>query len=84
MAVASLFKHNVFFRLVANDPDQYEPLFSSKGYQYVSNDIENGKSIGFESVHNVYGSKMRPLFRYIFSNMLLDMENLVELPLGSI
>ena len=53
MAVANLFKHNVFFRLVAHDPDRYEPLFFSKGYHYVSNDIENGKSIGFESVHDV-------------------------------
>ena len=75
MAVANLFKHNGFFRLVAHDPDRYEPLFFSKGYHYVSNDIENGKSIGFELVHDVYGSKMRPLFRYIFSNMILDMED---------
>ena len=75
MAVANLFENNVFFRLVAHDPDRYEPLFRSKGYHYVSNDIENGKSIGFESVHDVYGSKMRPLFWYIFSNMVLDMEN---------
>ena len=81
MAVASLFKHNVVFRLVAHDPDRYEPLFLSKGYHYVSNEIENGKSIGFESVHDVYGAKMRPIFRYIFSNMILDMEeeNLVRI-----
>ena len=81
MEVANLFKHNVFFRLVAHDPDRYEPLFLSKGYHYFSNEIENGKSIGFESVHDVYGSKMRPPFRYIFSNMILDMEdeNLVRI-----
>ena len=79
MAVANLFKHNVFFRLIAHHRDQYEPLFRSKGYHYVSNDIENGRSIGFESVHDVYGSKMRPLFRYIFSNMLFDMEILVRI-----
>ena len=79
MTVANLFKHNVFFRLIAHGPDQYEPLFRNKGYHYVSNDIENGKSIGYESVHDVYGSKMRPLFRYIFSNMLFDMENLVRI-----
>ena len=66
MKVANLFKHNVFFQLIAHDPDQYEPLFHSKGYHYVSNKIENGKSIGFESVHNVYGSKMRPLFSVYF------------------
>ena len=79
MAVANLFKHNVFFRLVTHDPDRYEPLFFSKGYHYVSNEIENEKSIGFESVHDVYGPKMRPLFRYIFSNMLFDMENSVRI-----
>ena len=74
MTVTNLFKHNVFFRLVAHDPDRYEPLFLSKGYHYVSNEIENGKSIGFESVHDVYGLKMRPIFSYIFSNMIHDME----------
>ena len=81
MAVADLFKHNVFFRLVAHDPDQYEPLFYSKGYHYVSNEIENGKSIGFVSVHDVYGIKMSPLFRYILSNILREMEeeNLVRI-----
>ena len=81
MTVANLFKHNVFFRLVAHDPDRYQPLFLSKGYHYVSNEIENGKSIGFESVHDIYGAKMRPIFRYIFSNMILDMEdeNLVRI-----
>ena len=79
MTVANLFKHNIFFRLVAHDPDRYEPLFFSKGYHYVSNEIENGKSIGFESVHDVYGPKMIPLFRYIFSNMLFDMENPVRI-----
>ena len=86
MVVANLFKHNVVFRLVAHDPDRYEPLFLSKGYHYVSNDIENGKSIGFESVHDVYGSKMRPLFRYIFSNMISTWKTKtqLELPLGSI
>ena len=77
MAVANLFKHKVFFRLVSHAPDLYEPL--SKGYHYVSNEIENGKSIGFESAHDVYGSKMRPLFRYIFFKMLFDAENLVRI-----
>ena len=72
MAIANLFKHNVFFRLVGHDPDQYMPLFHSKGYHYVSNEIENGKSIGFGTPHDVYGIKMRPLFRYILSNILRE------------
>ena len=84
MAVANLFKHNVFFRLVAHDPDQYEPLFRSKGYHYASNEIENRKSIGFESAHDVYGSKMRPLFRYIFPTCFLTWKTRLELPLGFI
>ena len=74
MAIANLFKHNVFFRLVGHDPDQYMPLFYSKGYHYVSNEIENGESIGFSTTHDVYGRKMRPLFRYILSNIMRDLE----------
>ena len=74
MAIANLFKHNVFFRLVGHDPDQYMPLFYSKGYHYVSNEIENGESIGFSTTHDVYGRKMRPFFSYILSNITSEME----------
>ena len=74
MAIANLFKHNVFFRLVRHDPDQSMPLFYSKGYHYVSNEIENGESIGFSTTHDVYGRKMRPFFSYILSNITSEME----------
>ena len=74
MVIANLFKYKVHFHLVGHDGDQYEPHLYSKGYHYVSNEIENGESIGFRSTHDLYGREMKPLFRYILSNITREME----------
>ena len=79
MAVANLFKHKVHFSLIGHDGDQNEPFLCSKGYHYVSNKIENGKSIGFKSTHYLFGEETRPLFTYILSTMEYEMKE-VETP----
>ena len=74
MAVANLLKHKVHFSLIGHDGHQYEPYSCSKGYHYVSNEIENGESIDFKSTHDSAGEEMSPLFSYILSTMEYEME----------
>ena len=71
---SNLFKHKIHFRLVGHDPDQYEPHLYSKGYHYVSNEIENGESIGITAVADLYLNKLKPLFLHILSTMMIETE----------
>ena len=74
MVLSNLFKHNVHFCLVGHDGDQYEPYLYSKGYHYVSNDIENGESVGITAVADLYLNKLKPLFVHILSTMMLEIK----------
>ena len=58
MVLSNLFKHKVHFSLIGHDGDQYEPHLYSKGYHYVSNEIENGESIGITVVCDLYLNKL--------------------------
>ena len=78
MVLSNLFKHKVHFRLVGHDPDQYEPYLYSKGYHYVSNEIENGESIGITAVADLYLNKMKPLFSHILSTMMIETESDID------
>ena len=74
MVIANLFKHEVYFKLVGHDGDQYEPYIPSKGYHYISNKIENGESIGVTTVCDLYQGKLKPLFAYILSTIMSEIE----------
>ena len=69
MVLYNLFKHKVHFRLVGDEPDRHEPISRSRGYHYVSNDIENGESIGVTNACDLYQDKLKPLFIHILSTM---------------
>ena len=74
MVLDNLFKHKVNYRLVGHDMDDYEPYIYSKGYHYVSREIENGESVGITDVTDLYRGKLKPIFRYILSTMMHEHE----------
>ena len=74
MAVASLFKHKVSFKLCENDSSWGEPLIPNKGYHYSSSWIENGKSVGIRSACDLFIDKLKPLFLHIISTMYHEAE----------
>ena len=74
MAVASLFKHKVRFEQAGHDSDWDEPCVPSKGYHYVSNEIENGESVGIRNVCDLFIDKLKPLFLHIISTMYHEVE----------
>ena len=74
MAVASLFKHKVRFEQAGHDSDWDEPCVPSKGYHYVSNEIENGESVGIRNVCDLFIDKLKPLFLHIISTMYHEAE----------
>ena len=74
MAVASLFKHKVRFRLCGHDTSWDEPLTPNKGYHYSSNWIENGESVGITSASDLFIGKLKPLFLHIISTMYHEAE----------
>ena len=76
MVLDNLFKHKVNFCLVGHDMDAYEPHLYSKGYHYVSREIENGESIGVREVTDLYQRKLKPFFGHIISTMMR--EHMVE------
>ena len=76
MVLDNLFKHKVNFRLVGHDMDIYEPHLYSKGYHYVSREIENGESVGVRDVTDLYQRKLKPFFSHILSTMMR--EHMVE------
>ena len=70
MVLDNLFKHKANFRLVGHDMDDYEPYIYSKGYHYVSREIENGESIGVRGMIDLYHRKLKPFFSHILSTMM--------------
>ena len=50
--------------------DIYKPYLYSKGYHYVSREIENGESIGVGDVTDLYQRKLKPFFGYILSTVM--------------
>ena len=78
MAVANLLKHKVHFSFIGHDPDPDAPNMRGKGYHYISNVIDNGKSMGFKSIHYVYYLNT-PLLSYILSTMRYDKRELETL-----
>ena len=70
MVLDNLFKHKVNFCLVGHDMDAGEPYIYSKGYHYVSREIENGESIGVRNVPDLYQRKLKPFFGHIISTMM--------------
>ena len=74
MAVASLFKHKVSFKLCEHDSSWGEPLIPNKGYHYLSTWIENGESVGIRSACDLFIDKLKPLFLHIISTMYHEAE----------
>ena len=74
MSVANLFKHKVRFEQSGHDSDWNEPCVTNKGYHYVSNDIENGESVGIRNVCDLFIDKLKPLFLHIISTMYHEAE----------
>ena len=72
MVLDNLFKHKVNFCLVGYDMDDYEPYIYSKGYHYVSREIENGESVGARDVTDLCQRKLKPLFSHIISTMMRE------------
>ena len=79
MVLDNLFKHKVNFRLIGHDMDAYEPLLYSKGYHYVSREIENGESVGVTNVLDLYSHKLKPFFGHIISTMMHMREDLYHI-----
>ena len=75
MVVANLLKRKVHFRLISHDPDPQWPYFPGKGYHYVSDKIEDGKSIGFKSTHDLFDLN-KSLFSYILSTIKYEIKEL--------
>ena len=70
MVLDNLFKHKVNFCLVGHDMDTSEPLLYSKGYHYVSREIENGEMVVARDVTDLYHCKLKPFFGYILSTVM--------------
>ena len=67
MAVASLFKHKVRFKICGYDSNPDEPTIPIGGYHYLSNWIENGESVGIRSACDLFVGKLKPMFLHIIS-----------------
>ena len=63
------FKHKIRFELVSEHPDNEEHRFYSVGRQYVSNKIENAKSIGSTSWFNLCADYLHRFFIHVISMM---------------
>ena len=75
MAVADLFKHNVNFHLVSEEPDHREPLFYSKELQYSSREIENVESIGVLDWRDLCLKCLKPFIVHIISTIVHEEGN---------
>ena len=75
MAVANLFKHNVNFHLVSEEPDHRETLFYSKGLQYSSREIENMESIGVLDWRDLCLKRSKPFIVHIISTIVNEEGN---------
>ena len=63
-------KHKIRFELVSEHPDNEEHRFYSVGRQYISNEIENAKSVGSDSWLDLWAKYLYPFFysRYIYDD----------------
>ena len=62
-------KHKIRFELVSEHPDNEEHRFYSVGRQYISNKIENAKSIGSASWIDLYVKYLDRFFIHVISTM---------------
>ena len=70
MAVANLFKHNARFKISGELHDTHEPHLYSKGRQYISNDIENLRSIGVRNAKDLCLKCVEPFIVHIISTIV--------------
>ena len=68
MAVASLFKHKVGFRIINQTSNPIDSFPHYKRFNYRSVVINRGEKIGVNHTNEVF-DKINPLLYYIFSNM---------------
>ena len=68
MAVASLLKRKIRFRLIDQTSNPIDSFPHCKGYHYRSDVIDRGKNIGVNHTNEVR-DKTLPLIKYIFSTM---------------
>ena len=64
------FKHKIRFELVSEHPDNEEHRFYSVGRQYISNKIENAKSIGSTSWYILYADYLHRFFIHVISTII--------------
>ena len=62
-------KHKIRFELVSEHPDNEEHRFYSVGRQYISNEIENAKSIGSDSWLDLWAKYLYRFFIHVISTM---------------
>ena len=62
-------KHKIRFELVSEHPDNEEHRFYSVGRQYISNKIENAKSIGSANWVDLCA---KYLYRFFYSRYIYD------------
>ena len=67
MAVANLLKHKIRFVQFEEDSDRGGPFIPRKEYYYISNQIENGESVGIRNACDLFIDKLKPLFLHIIS-----------------
>ena len=72
MAIANLFKHKVHFKLIGHGSYNYDHLIDCKRYEYFSNEIENGKSIGFDTTSEGCLKYFKPFIFRIISTMVYE------------
>ena len=70
MVIANIFKHNVNFHLVSEEPDYEELRFYSVGRQYSSRKIENIESIGVRDWVDLCLYRLQEFFVHIVSTVV--------------